>query len=184
MAKQITPTETIEKLIKITQIVQQMFEDGTKDTGKGTHIVESDPMRRISNILDELEEPGALPLIKGYASSPWHQAEQYLKSTSEIEQKVLAEIREETTDLDGDDVAEFLGYWIPCSDFIQSISESSKSGDLSYGHNPLELINNVCSEYQDEIDKLKDFAIWMTGCGYEFTKHKYFCEQRDKLLKD
>jgi len=35
----------------------------------------------------------------------------------------------------------------------------------------------------NEIDELKDFAIWMTGCGYEFTQHEYFCEQRDKLLK-
>ena len=35
-----------------------------------------------------------------------------------------------------------------------------------------------------ENDELKDFCIWMTGCGYVFTQHKYFCEQRDKLLKD
>ena len=34
-----------------------------------------------------------------------------------------------------------------------------------------------------EIDELRDFAIWMTGCGYDFCQHKYFCEQRDKLLK-
>ena len=30
---------------------------------------------------------------------------------------------------------------------------------------------------------LREFAIWMTGCGYDFPQHKYFCEQRDKLLK-
>ena len=34
-----------------------------------------------------------------------------------------------------------------------------------------------------ENEELKDLAIWMTGCGYEFTQHQYFCEQRDKLLK-
>jgi hypothetical protein len=33
------------------------------------------------------------------------------------------------------------------------------------------------------IDDLKDFAIWMTGCGYDFCQHKYFCKKRDELLK-
>ncbi len=34
-----------------------------------------------------------------------------------------------------------------------------------------------------QIDRLKDFAIWLTGCGYDFTQHEYFIKQRDKLLK-
>lgn len=38
-------------------------------------------------------------------------------------------------------------------------------------------------EQQSRIDELQDFARWMTGCGYNFTQHKYFIEQRDKLLK-
>ena len=38
-------------------------------------------------------------------------------------------------------------------------------------------------EKQETINELIDFAIWMTGCGYEFTKHEYFNEQRDKFLK-
>ena len=33
------------------------------------------------------------------------------------------------------------------------------------------------------IDELKDFAIWMTGCGYDFCQHDYFCKKRDKLLR-
>jgi len=33
------------------------------------------------------------------------------------------------------------------------------------------------------IEELQDFAIWMTGCGYDFTQHDYFCKQHDKLLK-
>lgn len=33
------------------------------------------------------------------------------------------------------------------------------------------------------IDELQDFAIWMTGCGYDFCQHEYFCKQRDNLLK-
>ena len=33
------------------------------------------------------------------------------------------------------------------------------------------------------IEELRDFAICMTGCGYDFCQHDYFCKQRDKLLK-
>ena len=35
----------------------------------------------------------------------------------------------------------------------------------------------------DLTEKLQDFAIWMTGCGYDFTQHEYFIECRDELLK-
>lgn len=35
-----------------------------------------------------------------------------------------------------------------------------------------------------ECDELKDFAIWMTGCGYDFASNAYFCERRDALLKE
>jgi hypothetical protein len=34
-----------------------------------------------------------------------------------------------------------------------------------------------------ELEEVRDFAIWMTGCGYDFCQHEYFCKQRDKLLK-
>jgi len=33
------------------------------------------------------------------------------------------------------------------------------------------------------IEELQDFAIWMTGCGYDFCQHDYFCKKRDELLK-
>ena len=39
-------------------------------------------------------------------------------------------------------------------------------------------------EQQKKIDALQDFAIWMTGCGYDFCQHEYFCQQREALLKD
>lgn len=35
----------------------------------------------------------------------------------------------------------------------------------------------------DRIEQLQDFAIWMTGCGYDFTKHEHFIKCRDNLLK-
>lgn len=47
-----------------------------------------------------------------------------------------------------------------------------------------EAISTRFDEYQKKIDDLKDFAIWMTGCGYDFCQHEYFLEQRDILLKD
>ena len=38
-------------------------------------------------------------------------------------------------------------------------------------------------ERDAKILELQEFAIWMTGCGYDFCQHEYFCKQRDKLLK-
>jgi len=35
-----------------------------------------------------------------------------------------------------------------------------------------------------KLGELKDFAIWMTGCGYDFTQHDYFVKKREELLKD
>lgn len=29
--------------------------------------------------------------------------------------------------------------------------------------------------------KLQELAIWMTGCGYDFTQHEYFLENRHLL---
>lgn len=44
-------------------------------------------------------------------------------------------------------------------------------------------LNAEMTKLEGKFDELKDFAIWMTGCGYDFGQHTYFCEQRDKLLK-
>jgi len=41
----------------------------------------------------------------------------------------------------------------------------------------------ILKTHTDMIDELKDFAIWLTGCGYDFCQHDYFIKQRDKLLK-
>jgi len=38
-------------------------------------------------------------------------------------------------------------------------------------------------QQQAEIEALKDFAIWMTGCGYDFHQHIYFNEFYDKFLR-
>jgi len=45
-----------------------------------------------------------------------------------------------------------------------------------------QLDNWYAKEQQKKIDELQDFAIWLTGCGYDFEQHDYFCKQRDKLL--
>jgi len=41
---------------------------------------------------------------------------------------------------------------------------------------------NLVKKADKEIAELKDFCIWLTGCGYDFTQHKYFNEKRDRLL--
>ncbi len=33
-----------------------------------------------------------------------------------------------------------------------------------------------------KISELQELVIWMTGCGYDFTQHSYFIEQRNKLV--
>jgi hypothetical protein len=51
-------------------------------------------------------------------------------------------------------------------------------------HDITEEVGNLILSISEERDELKDFAIWMTGCGYDFCQHDYFCKKRDKLLKD
>ena len=45
------------------------------------------------------------------------------------------------------------------------------------------LLTRRVKELSELKAELEDFAIWMTGCGYDFYQHDYFCKQRDKLLK-
>jgi hypothetical protein len=40
----------------------------------------------------------------------------------------------------------------------------------------------IIEKQQAEIEALKDFAIWMTGCGYDFCQHQYFIKCKDELL--
>ena len=41
---------------------------------------------------------------------------------------------------------------------------------------------DMLRQQQAEIEALKDFAIWMTGCGYDFCQHDYFNKCRDELF--
>ena len=47
----------------------------------------------------------------------------------------------------------------------------------------LEQAATMLRQQQAEIEALKEFAIWMSGCGYDFTQHNYFIKCRDSLLK-
>ena len=47
----------------------------------------------------------------------------------------------------------------------------------------IDMVANMLRQQQSEIEALKDFAIWMTGCGYDFRQHIYFNECFDKLLR-
>jgi hypothetical protein len=50
-------------------------------------------------------------------------------------------------------------------------------------HETADEVANLLEAVSRERDDLKDFAIWMTGCGYDFCQHEYFCKKRDELLK-
>ena len=62
--------------------------------------------------------------------------------------------------------------------WIASLEQNARDADRMYKELEVEL-----GAAQAQIAELKDFAIWMTGCSYDFTQHSYFIEQRDKLLK-
>ena len=47
----------------------------------------------------------------------------------------------------------------------------------------LQFVVPMLRQQQAEIEALKDFAIWMTGCGYDFHQHIYFNEFYDKFLR-
>ena len=44
-------------------------------------------------------------------------------------------------------------------------------------------VSDLIITISKERDELKDFCIWLTGCGYDFCQHEYFIKQRDRLLK-
>lgn len=41
----------------------------------------------------------------------------------------------------------------------------------------------LIEEQSKEIERLKDFVIWMTGADYDFTKHPYYLEKMKELVK-
>jgi hypothetical protein len=47
----------------------------------------------------------------------------------------------------------------------------------------IEQLSKKCDEKKKKIELLVDFAIWMTGCGYDFAQHEHFRKKRDELLK-
>ena len=72
---------------------------------------------------------------------------------------------------------------------ILHIGQTTINVPLSLGANDLskeegKALCDLINEKDERIAELQDFAIWMTGCGYEFTQHEYFNNQRDRLLLD
>ena len=43
-------------------------------------------------------------------------------------------------------------------------------------------LSNKLINAAHELDELRMLALWMTGCGYDFCQHEYFCKKRDELL--
>ena len=50
---------------------------------------------------------------------------------------------------------------------VYLITEEAVAKDIS------DKLNTVA----EAIDDLRNFAIWMTGCGYDFCQHEYFCKK-------
>ena len=46
----------------------------------------------------------------------------------------------------------------------------------------IDMVANMLRQQQAKIEALKEFAIWMTGCGYDFRQHIYFNEFYDEFL--
>jgi len=82
---------------------------------------------------------------------------------------------------------DFKQWWseqeIFCGDGGMEAAEQAFNAAIEMNSKLAEAFAKRLDEKQALIDELQDFAIWMTGCGYEFTQHEYFIEQRDKLLK-
>jgi hypothetical protein len=62
--------------------------------------------------------------------------------------------------------------------YCQKISDTVRTPE----QNIIAARNRTIEELKKENDKLKEFAIWMTVCGYDFTQHDAFTQQRDELL--
>ena len=60
--------------------------------------------------------------------------------------------------------------------------EKIEKSPLSSALRKIETLKAKVKELEGENDELKDFAIWMTGCGYDFSALPYFVKCRDKLL--
>lgn len=62
------------------------------------------------------------------------------------------------------------------------LSKVLKIGD--YCHYVSENVFNEFQHQSVELEALRGFAIWLTGCGYDFTKHKYFLDNRHLLISE
>ena len=60
---------------------------------------------------------------------------------------------------------------------------ASAENELGELKEKYESLQSELKTLKAENGELKDFAFWMTGCGYDFCQHEYFCKKRDKLLK-
>lgn len=57
------------------------------------------------------------------------------------------------------------------------------NAELLAGLAEFKVMQQALKEAMKENEELKEFAIWMTGCGYDFCQHEYFIKMRDRLLK-
>lgn len=57
----------------------------------------------------------------------------------------------------------------------------SQNSDLMEDVDGFSLKIGFNAGYEAKQKKLQEFAIWLTGCGYDFTQHQYFLDNRHLL---
>jgi len=110
-----------------------------------------------------------------------HEIECFGRTSRKVSDELLAEVErlQYTNDKFSDELAD-----LRCEgERLQQIGNDLSQQAISMGKDWALIPREERDKLQARVDELVDFAIWMTGCGYDFTQHDYFCKCRDKLLK-
>lgn len=66
----------------------------------------------------------------------------------------------------------------------EELKKAAKTVSLTAKELAVKDLSNKLLAAAEEIEKLRDFAIWLTGCGYDFCQHEYYVKKRNELLKN
>ena len=66
---------------------------------------------------------------------------------------------------------------------IKDLRKAAKVVFLVIEESIAEDLSNKLNDAADTIEELQDLVIWMADCGYDFSRHDFFCEKREKLLE-
>ncbi|HEY6018887.1 MAG TPA: hypothetical protein VIY48_03060 [Candidatus Paceibacterota bacterium] len=97
----------------------------------------------------------------------------HLRYTRPIPPADVAELQQQATDWRKKYEKEFAR----CNAWIKDYGEACQQLNGRIAE-----LERKLAEQQAFTDSLQDFAIWMTGCGYDFTQHTFFVANRERLL--